>query len=315
MTEFIIHRFLIMIPVMLLVGIICFLLIHIVPGNPAELMLGPEADISQIEALTERMGYDKPLYVQFALWFSSIIQGNFGSSIYSNKPVLGLIGHRMEPSLLIAIFGTGLYAVLGILVGVISAVKQNTWLDQLVMTSSLTLASIPSFCIGLVLMLVFASILRWMPSCGYPGVFATGNLANLKYLVLPVLAVTLPSTGFIARLTRSYVLDIISTEYITTARAKGVKESIVIMKHVLRNALIPVIAILGTSFAGLISFTVVTETIFNIPGIGRLVVESISQRDYPTLQAVLMFVAGIYLVVNFLCDVAYAIVDPRIQYS
>jgi peptide/nickel transport system permease protein len=304
-----------MIPIMILVGVICFLLIHLVPGSPAEIMLGPEADVTAIAALTQKMGYDQPIYSQLVKWFSMVVRGDFGVSIYSRKPVLSIIAHRAEASAIIAFGATFLYTIFGITVGLISAVKRNHWLDQVSMTLSLVFASAPSFWIGLNLMLVFAAILGWFPSSGFPGVLATGDLGNLRYLVLPCLTIALPSGSLIARLTRSYVIDILAMEHVTTARAKGLSETLVILKHVLRNALIPVVAVVGMNFAGIVSLSVVTETVFNVPGIGRLVVESIVQRDYPTLQALLMFIAGLYLVVNFICDVVYAFLDPRIQYD
>ena len=315
MTEYVIRRFLLMIPIMLLVGIICFLLIHLIPGSPADLMLGPEADAAAVAALTQKMGYDQPIYVQLYKWFSMIIRADFGVSIYSRKPVISIIARRAEASFIIALGATALYSLFGISVGIISAIKRNSWLDQSTMTLSLMFASVPSFWIGLNLMLVFAAVLNWLPASGYPGIFNSGDISNLRYLILPCLTMAIPSSGLIARLTRSFVIDIMAMEYITAARSKGLRESIVIIKHVLRNALIPVVAVMGTQFAGIVSLSVVTETVFNVPGIGRLVVESILQRDYPTLQALLMLIAGLYLFVNFLCDIIYAWLDPRIQYD
>ena len=315
MTDYIVRRFLLMIPIMLMVGIICFLLIHLIPGNPAELMLGPEADEAVTAALTKKMGYDRPLYMQFLKWLQMVIRLDFGTSIYSHQPVIDLIAHRAEASIFIASGATILFSFFGILVGIISAVKRNSWLDQVSMTLSLTFASAPSFWIGLNLMLIFAAILNWLPGSGYPGVLETGNISNLRFLILPCLTIAIPSTGLIARLTRSFFIDILSMEYITTARAKGLKESVVLIKHALRNALIPVVAVIGSYFAEIVSLSVVIETVFNVPGVGRLVVESILQRDYPTLQALLMFIAGLYVVINFLCDIIYAILDPRIQYD
>ena len=315
MTAFIIRRFLLMIPIMLLVGIICFLLIHLTPGNPAELMLGPHADVTSIEALTKKMGYDQPIHVQLVKWFSMVLQGDFGVSVYSRKPVISTIARRAEASFIIALGATFFFSIFGILIGIISAKKRNSWLDQASMTLSLTLASMPSFWIGLNLMLIFSATLNWLPSSGYPGVLDTGNIRNLRYLILPCLTIAIPSSGLIARLTRSFVIDILSMDYVTTARSKGLRESVVIIKHVLRNALIPVVAVIGTYFAEIMSLSVVVETVFNVPGVGRLVVESILQRDYPTLQALLMIIAGLYVIINFLCDIIYAILDPRIQYD
>jgi peptide/nickel transport system permease protein len=308
MTSFIIRRFLIMLPIMLLVGIICFMLIHLIPGNPAELMLGSEADANAIATLTKKMGYDQPFYVQFFKWLLMVVKGDFGSSIYSHQPVLTLIAHRAEASVLIAFGATILFTIIGVSVGIISAVKRDSWLDQFTMTLSLAFASAPSFWIGLNLMLVFSTTLGWFPSSGFPGIIETGNVMNLQYLILPCLTVTIPSSGLIARLTRSFFLDIMAMEYITTARSKGLRESVVLIKHALRNAAIPVVAVIG-------SLSVVIETVFNVPGVGRLVVESILQRDYPTLQALLMLIAGLYLLINFLCDIIYAVLDPRIQYD
>jgi len=315
MTEFIIRRFLIMVPIMLLAGIICFLLIHLIPGTPAELMLGVNADAASIEALTKKMGYDQPLYIQFFKWLQMVLKLDFGRSIYSQQPVISLIAHRAEASILIACGATIFFSFFGILVGIISAVKRNSWLDQISMTLSLAFASMPSFWIGLNLMLIFAATLRWLPSSGYPGVIESGHISNLHYLILPCLTIAIPSTGLIARLTRSFFIDILSMEYINTARSKGLKESMVLIKHALRNALIPVVAVIGSYFAEIVSLSVVIETVFNVPGVGRLVVESILQRDYPTLQALLMLIAGLYVFINFLCDIIYAILDPRIQYD
>ena len=315
MTEFIIRRFLIMVPIMLLAGIICFLLIHLIPGTPAELMLGVNADAASIEALTKKMGYDQPLYIQFFKWLQMVLKLDFGRSIYSQQPVISLIAHRAEASILIACGATIFFSFFGILVGIISAVKRNSWLDQISMTLSLAFASMPSFWIGLNLMLIFAATLRWLPSSGYPGVIESGHISNLHYLILPCLTIAIPSTGLIARLTRSFFIDILSMEYINTARSKGLKESVVLIKHALRNALIPVVAVIGSYFAEIVSLSVVIETVFNVPGVGRLVVESILQRDYPTLQALLMLIAGLYVFINFLCDIIYAILDPRIQYD
>jgi len=315
MTEFIIRRFLIMVPVMLMAGIICFLLIHLIPGTPAELMLGVNADAASIEALTKKMGYDQPLYIQCFKWLQMVLKLDFGRSIYSQQPVISLIAHRAEASILIACGATILFSFFGILVGIISAVNRNSWLDQISMTLSLTFASMPSFWIGLNLMLIFAATLRWLPSSGYPGVIESGHISNLQYLILPCLTIAIPSTGLIARLTRSFFIDILSMEYINTARSKGLKESVVLIKHALRNALIPVVAVIGSYFAEIVSLSVVIETVFNVPGVGRLVVESILQRDYPTLQALLMLIAGLYVFINFLCDIIYAILDPRIQYD
>jgi peptide/nickel transport system permease protein len=315
MTQFIIRRFLMMLPIMLLAGIICFLLVHCIPGSPAELMLGPQADAASIEALTSKMGYDQPLHIQFIKWLKMVLHGDFGHSIYSHKEVVSLIVHRSEPSILLALGSILLFSIFGITVGIISAVRQNGWLDQISMMLSLTFASIPGFWIGLTLMLIFGASLNWLPSSGYPGILSTGELSNLRYLILPGLTIAIPSSGLIARITRSFVIDIMSAEYVKTARAKGLAERIVILKHVLRNALIPVVAVLGTYFAEIVSMSVVTETVFNVPGIGRLMVEAIMQRDYPVLQALLMFVAGVYLIVNFACDIIYALLDPRIQYD
>jgi len=314
MWGFVVRRTLVMFPVILFVGIISFLMIRLVPGNPAEVMLGPRATQAAIEALTKKMGYDRPLYVQFFKWLSQVVRGDFGTSVYSGKPVLRVILSHAEPSVLLSSISLVVYGLVGVCIGILSAVKQNSWFDQLSMVIALVFASIPWFWFCLCLMLVFSSILHWLPSSGYPGILATGDLSNFRYLVLPCLAIAIPTAGLIARITRSYVLDIMRMEYIVVARSKGLRESLVIMKHVLRNALNPILTILAMTFADLIVYASVTETVFNIPGIGRLVVYSILQRDYPVLQGVLMLAAALYLAINFLCDIAYAIIDPRIEY-
>ena len=230
MTQFIIRRFLMMIPIMMLAGVICFLLIHLVPGSPAEIMLGPEADSAAIAALTRKMGYDQPIYIQLLKWFSMVLRGDFGVSIYSQKPVLSIIARRAEPSTIIAFGATLLYTIFGITVGLISAVKRNHWLDQVTMTLSLVFASVPSFWLGLNFMLVFSAILGWLPSSGFPGVLNTGELGNLRYLILPCLTIAIPSGGLIEK---SYAREVFESMLDDQLAEEAAKKSSFGLSHML----------------------------------------------------------------------------------
>ena len=314
MTSYMIRRILSMIPTLFLVTVVSFFLIHLIPGDPAAVMLGPYATEDQVEQLSHAMGFDKPIIIQFRKYVSRLVRGDLGQSILFHIPVEELILQRAETSIMLAIFATIVSFLIGITSGIVSAVKRNTWIDQSLLTVSLLGVSIPSFWLGLMMMSVFAAKLHWLPSSGFPSICKTGNLANLRYLVLPALTLGFGNSALLARLTRSSMLDVFQEDYITTARSKGVPEVRLILKHALRNASIPVVTVLSFTFAGLLSRAVVIESVFALPGVGRLVVESVLARDYPTIQGIMIVVAFTYLFVNFLTDVAYSVLDPRIRY-
>ena len=309
------RRFLSMIPTFLLASVLVFSFMHMMPGDPACVMLGDTANPEQVQALREAMGFDRPISVQFLRWFTGILKGDFGQSIFFHKPVLQIIRDRTETSLFIAVLSMALIVVVGIPIGMISAVRYNSVADQTFSGAAMLAASMPTFWLGLNLMLVFAVILGWLPSSGFPSVFESRNLGNLKYLILPCVTLAAPNSALIIRLTRASMLDVLKEGYITTARAKGLSEMVVTLKHVFRNSLISVISVIGFTFVGLASGTVITETVFSLPGIGRLVVESVLRRDYPVIQGVILIIAVAYMLVNLLIDCCYTFLDPRIRVS
>ena len=315
MVSYLIRRVLAMLPTLLIVMVVSFFLIHFIPGDPAAVMLGPHATVDQVEQLRHAMGLDQPITVQFGKYVSQVFQGDLGQSILFHMPVTKLMLQRAETSIMLALFSMIVVLCIGIPSGIVAAIKRNTWIDQVLLTTALLGASIPSFWLGLLLILMFAVRLHWLPSSGYPPVFATGDLANLRYLILPAVTLGFSNSALLARLTRSSMLDVLQEDYINTARAKGVSESRVILQHALRNAAIPIVTVLSFTFAGLLSGTVVTESVFALAGVGRLVVESVLGRDYPTIQGIMLVVAFIYLFINFATDVIYVFLDPRIQYQ
>ena len=315
MVSYILRRVGSMIPSLLLASLIVFSFIHLIPGDPARVMLGDQATPEQVDGLRESMGLNRPLYVQYGRWLSGVLRGDFGTSIFFHKPVLDVILDRAETSVLIALLSMVLIILIGVPIGILSAVRYNSWLDQFFSGISMFFASVPTFWLGLNLMLYFAVILKWFPSSGFPSIMASGDWSNLRYLVLPCITLAAPNSALIIRLTRSSMLDVSNADYVKTARAKGLSEGAVNIRHIFRNSLISVVSALGFTFVGLVSKTVVTETVFSLPGIGRLVVESVLRRDYPTIQGVILIIAFVYMLINLLVDLTYALLDPRIRYS
>jgi peptide/nickel transport system permease protein len=315
MLSYVIRRVLSMIPSLFLASIIVFSFIHFIPGDPAVVMLGDMATPEQVQQLREALGLDRPVYVQYIRWLSGILRGDLGNSIFFHQPVTRVIASRAETSIFIALISMALIALIGIPIGVLSAVKYNSWIDQALSSLSMFFASVPTFWLGLNLMFIFAVMLRWFPSSGFPSVIESGNWGNLRYLILPCLTLAAPNSALIIRLTRSSMLDVIREDHVRTARAKGLPEWKIILKHVFRNALISIVSALGFTFVALVSGTVVTETVFSLPGIGRLVVESILRRDYPVIQGIILVIVLLYMLINLLVDLSYAFLDPRIKYS
>ena len=307
------RRIVILLPTAMLVALFAFILMHLIPGSPAVVMLGDEATPETIAQLEKEMVIDKPIYVQFQIWFFKLLQGDLGGSIFFDRPVLDLILGAMGPSLLLAVLSLGISLVIGICAGVIAAVKRNSWIDQVSLTSALLGASIPSFWLGLTLILLFSVKIQIFPTSGYQSILDSGDITNIKYLILPALALGLPSSALITRLTRSAMLDVLGKDYVNTARAKGLRERSVILKHALRNAAIPVVTVTSFTFMNILSRAVVTESIFRIPGLGSLIVTSIMRRDYPTIQGILLVIAGMYIAINLITDLTYTLIDPRIR--
>jgi len=313
MTRYLASRFAGMVIVMLLVATLVFLITRHAPGDPAAVMLGEQATAADIAQLRASYGLDKPLPVQFAYWLGELARGNLGQSIFLQRPVTQALAERAEPTFFLTMFAMAIAMVIGIPCGIAAAVWRNSWIDQTFSGFAMLGASIPSFWLGLILMQMFAVSLGWFPVAGYgdPGV----PLSNrLHHLVLPAIVLGVVNSALILRFSRASMLDVLGEDYIRTARAKGVSERRVVLHHALRNALIPVVTVLGLTFALLIGGAIVTETVFGLPGIGNLVVSAVLRRDYPVIQGALLVIAGMYVLINFLIDLLYLAIDPRVKY-
>ena len=313
MFAYIIRRILAVIPVMAIVGIFVFLLLRLTPGDPAAIIAGDSATPAQLERIRESLGLAEPLHIQLVTWIGQLAQGDLGTSIISNQPVTRLIGPRIWPTLQIGTLTIIIAVIIAVPLGVLAAWRHRTWVDYAVMTFSVLGFSIPVFVIGYIFIKIFAIDLRWLPVQGY-----TAPSQDLKAFfmraVLPCMTLATIYIALIARMTRASMLEVLGEDYVRTARAKGVKEHIVLFRHALRNAAVPIMTIIGTGFALLISGVVVTESVFNIPGIGRLTVEAILARDYPVIQAMILLTSAIYVFINLLIDISYTFFDPRIRY-
>ncbi len=314
MISFIIPRLLLLFPVLIIVGIIVFTLIHLTPGDPAAVMLGRDATSEQKEALRERLGLNDPFHIQFINWFVDALRLDFGESLFIGKPVTEALLDRVEPTGLLTLYSLTVSILIAIPAGVMAAVRANSFLDRLLMVMSISGVAIPSFFFGILLILLFAVVLGWLPSGGYTD-FGEDPIKHLKYMLLPTVALGFSAAGLLTRLVRSTMLDVLNEDYVRTAYAKGLPERHVILLHALRNALIPVMTVIGISLAGMLGGAVVVETVFNIPGMGRLLVQSVTRRDFPVVQGAVMTVAAIQVLVMLLIDVLYVYVDPRVRYG
>ena len=313
MLGYLLRRVLAAIPVMGVVALFVFLLLRLTPGDPAAILAGDTATPEQLERIRVSLGLHEPIYIQFFTWINQLLHGDLGVSLISNVPVLQMIGQRLEPSISIAISTIILAILIAVPLGVIAAWKHGTWIDRFVMGLSVLGFSVPVFVIGYVLIQLFAIDLRWLPVQGFKSI-AAGLGPYLERLVLPTLTLSFIYVALIARMTRAAMLDVLGEDYIRTARAKGIAEMAVLLRHGLRNAAVPVITVIGTGFALLISGVVVTESVFNLPGIGRLTVDAVLARDYPVIQAMILLTSLVYVTINLLIDVAYTLLDPRIRY-
>lgn len=314
MGTYILRRLIALIPVLFIVGTIVFFIMHLLPGNPAALMLGPEATQEEINALSRSMGLDRSVFIQFFEWVTNVIQGDFGSSIFfRGMSVTEVVYQHFQVTLLLTFFGLIIAVVFGITLGVLAATFHDRIMDRIVMLVTSIGVSIPNFWLGLMLALVFSITWSLLPPAGYKPLSA-GLWNSLKYLILPAVALAFGQASLIARMTRANMLEAIQNDYIRTARAKGLPEWIVIFKHALKNGLIPTVTVIGLSFANLMGGAVVTEQIFNIPGIGRLLLKSVFTRDYPVLEGIVLYIAGAWVIINLLVDLTYSFLDPRIKY-
>jgi peptide/nickel transport system permease protein len=313
MLAFIIRRLLSTLLVMGLVGVFIFLLLHLSPGDPAAIIAGDNATPAQIEAIKTSLGLNDPLHLQFGRWGLRVLSGDLGISIFSNVPVATLIGQRVWPTISLAFTTIVLAVLLALAAGVLAAWKAGSLLDRLVMILSVVGFSVPVFVVGYLLIYLFAITLRWLPVQGYVPL-AEGFWPWASHLVLPSLALGLAYVALIARITRTAMLDVLAEDYMRTARAKGVATGPMLFKHALKSAGVPIVTVIGIGIALLIGGVVITETVFNLPGIGRLVVDAISKRDYPIIQGVILLFSGVYVIINLLVDLSYTMLDPRIRY-
>jgi len=309
---FIVKRLLLTIPILILVSIMTFSLIHMIPGDPARVILGQEATPEAYQALRTELGLDKPIVEQYFSWMGKVLSGDLGMSITDHVPVIDLISQRLPATIELTI-GTFIFAlVIALPAGILAAVRRNTWVDYTSSFAALGGMSIPNFWLAMMVIIYFTVENNWLPSSGYVP-FSEDPKANLMAMILPCLATGLRESAVLMRMLRSSLLEVINMDFVRTAKAKGLNEVKTVLGHVLRNALIPVVTTSGLMIAGLLGGLVITESIFSIPGFGRLIVESVFKRDYVTVQGAILVSALLVVIVNLLVDLLYAVIDPRIK--
>ena len=306
MLSFLVRRLLLSIPTLFGVLVVVFVLLYVAPGDPVQEMVGERADAETIERLRRELRLDEPLHVQFGHYVSGLARGDLGRSYITNRPILQDITERFPKTLQLAGAAMLLAATVGITLGVLTAQRPGSWFDRLALGGSYLGISFPVYWVGLILILVFAVGLRWLPPSGYGGI---------EYLILPALALGMRSIAFLARVTRGAMLEVLGSDFVRTARAKGLRERVVVMRHALRNALVPVITVLGLDFGYYLTGSILTETIFSWPGLGRYVVNAITRRDLPAIQGSILFLSVVFVAVNVITDLAYAKADPRVAYD
>ncbi|MFA5027492.1 MAG: ABC transporter permease [Candidatus Methylomirabilota bacterium] len=314
MILYVLRRLLGVVPVLALVAITSFLLVYLVPGDPAMVMLGSDATPEQLQMLRTQMGLDRSLPEQFVLWAGQALRGNLGESFFLGRPVTQALLERLPATMQLAVLSLFFSLLIGIPTGIVAAVRQNSWWDQVVMVTAMGGISIPSFWLGLALILLFSVQLGWLPSGGYVPLWEDFG-RGLQVLVLPSISLGFMQAALIARMTRSSMLEVLRQDYVRTARAKGLAGSRVILRHALKNAMIPVITTIGTAFGVLLGGAVIVEIVFTYPGLGRLVVLAVQRRDYPLVQGALLMTSVIYVAVNLAVDMLYSVFDPRIKYE
>lgn len=313
MAPYIIRRVISTIAVMATVGIFVFLLLRLSPGDPAAIIAGDTASPQMIADIREKLGLNHALPVQFVHWGGDILVGDFGTSIFSGRPVLQLISQRLEPTLSLSVLTMVVSVAIGVSFGVLAAWRAGGFIDRLLSAFATIGFSVPVFVVGYFLVYLFAIKARWLPVQGYQAI-DHGLASWFVHLILPTVTLSVPYIAFIARITRASMLEVLSEDYMRTAAAKGASAYSMLFHHALKNAGVPILTVIGISFAYLIAGVVITETVFNIPGVGRLVVDAINNRDYPVIQAVLILCSGMYVLVNLTIDLAYTLIDPRIRY-
>jgi len=306
MLNYILKRLLGLLPTLLIVAGLVFLFVHLLPGDPARLAAGPEADAETVQIIRQDLGLDQPLYTQFWRFISQAVQGDFGYSLRSKRPVSTEIAERFMPTFWLTVAAMGWSVLLGLVIGMVSAVWRNKWPDRLGMALAITGISFPSFALGMVLIQVFSVQLGWLPTVGAD---------TWRHYMLPSLTLGAGVAAVMARFTRSSFIDILKEDYVRTARAKGLNEFVVVVKHSLRNALIPVVTMMGLQFGFLLGGSIVVEKVFNWPGMGRLLVDAVEMRDFPVIQAEVLLFSLEFILINLAVDVLYAVINPTIRYK
>ena len=313
MIAFIVRRLFATIPVMLVVAVFVFLMLRLTPSDPAAIIAGDNATAEQVADIRSKLGLNEPILTQFFIWISKILRGDLGESFFFKKTVAELISDRIEPTLSLSFFTILLAVIVAVPLGVLAAKRHGSWVDRIVMGFSVLGFSVPVFVIGYSLIYVFASELRWFPTTGYKRLH-DGIGPWAYYLVLPTITLSVVYIALIARMTRTSMLEVLSEDYVRTARAKGQIERKVLFRHALRNAAVPIVTVIGLGIALLIGGVVVTESVYSIPGLGRLTVEAVLARDFPVIQAVILMFSFVYVLINLLVDLVYSVLDPRIRY-
>lgn len=296
-----------------MVGVFVFLLLRLAPGDPAAMIAGKSATAEMIAGIRERLGLNDPLPVQFIRWVRNLLGGDFGTSIFAGRPVLELISQRLEPTISISILTMILSVTIGVSFGILAAWRAGALVDRILTAFATVGFSVPVFVVGFFLIYLLAITTRWLPVQGYQPI-GRSFTPWFVHLILPTLTLSVPYIAYIARIARASMLEVLSEDYMRTAAAKGASSYAMLFHHALKNAGVPILTVIGLSFAGLISGVVITETVFNIPGVGRLVVDAINNRDYPIIQGVLILVSGLYVLINLAVDLSYTLIDPRIRY-
>jgi peptide/nickel transport system permease protein len=313
MFAFLVKRTLATVPVLLIVAVLVFLLLRLTPGDPATIIAGDAASPENVAKIRENLGLSKPLLTQFGIWFGNLLAGDLGESYFFKMKVSTLIGQRIEPTLALSFCTIVIAVLVAVPLGVLAAWKQGSWLDRALMGFSVMGFSIPVFVLGYILIWLVSLKLGWLPVQGYQRI-ADGFGPFLKHLILPSVTLSVIYIALIARVTRASVQDVLSEDYIRTARAKGLPEIRVLISHALVNAAVPIVTVIGIGIALLIGGVVVTESVYGIPGLGRLTVDAVLARDFPTIQGVILFFSFIYVLINLLVDLSYLLFDPRIRY-
>ena len=313
MRKYIIKRLISMIPAIFVVSVVIFMIIHLTPGDPGAVMLGDQADPEAIEALRQSLGLNDPLPVQYLRWVGDVLHGDLGQSLYSDQTMIQMLVGHMGPTFSLTLYALVIALTVAVPLGVIAARRRGSLADNAISVFSMIGISLPSFLLGLLLMLVLAVTLKWLPVAGYKTVADAGIATHLKYLTMPAIALGFMEAGLILRMTRSSMLEVLGSDYIRMAKAKGGRDGAIVMKHAFKNALIPIVTSVGQTFMGLLSGATVVESIFNIPGMGKMILTAVQQRDYEVVQAVVLFVSMINIVICLAVDLVYAAIDPRVR--